>query len=450
MAFKDGFLWGVASASYQIEGSPYKVGGGMSVWDMFCRREGAISDGSNGDVACDHYNRYAEDAALMQTLGIPNYRMSISWPRVLPAGKGKVSEEGLGFYDRLVDELLARGVQPHATLFHWDYPYELYCEGGWLNRDSADFFADYTRIVVERLSDRVKSWMTLNEPQVFVGMGHRDGTHAPGDKMNWPEALRVGHHVLLAHGKSCQAIRACTKQPCEIGWAPVGSTAMPATDQPEDVEAARTAMFSVYAKTFWTNSWWADPAILGHYPEDGLRMFGSDFDCVRPGDLETICQPLDFYGANIYLGHPFRADEEGKPQHVDYAPGIGRTIYHWPVTPEALYWGPKFLYERYKLPIMITENGVGMSDWIHLDGKIHDPGRVDYLHRYIREFKRAAADGVDAKGYFQWSFSDNFEWYEGFKFRFGLVHIDYETQKRTPKESAYWYKQVIASNGADL
>ena len=237
MPFPSSFLWGVATASYQIEGSPYKVGGGRSVWDMFCERPGAISDGSNGDVACDHYNRYREDASLMKELGIPNYRLSISWPRVMPQGTGSVNPEGLAFYDRLLDELLANGVQPHITLFHWDLPYELYLKGGWLNRDSADWFADYAQIVVDKLSDRVSSWMTLNEPQCFIGLGHMAGIQAPGDKLNFKEVLLAGHHALLAHGKAVQVIRASSVQPTRVGWAPVGNPCIPESDSPADIDA---------------------------------------------------------------------------------------------------------------------------------------------------------------------------------------------------------------------
>ncbi|MFZ4506416.1 MAG: GH1 family beta-glucosidase [Fimbriimonas sp.] len=450
MAFPDNFLWGVATASYQIEGAPYLQGGGLSVWDMFCRRNGAVHDHDNGDVACDHFHRFREDAALMRELGIPHYRLSLSWPRIMPTGRGEVSEVGLAFYDQLIDSLLENGITPHVTLFHWDAPFDLYTQGGWLNRDHADWFADYTAVVIDRLSDRVTSWMTLNEPQCFIGLGLMNGQHAPGDKLNFPEILRAGHHALLAHGKACQVIRARSKKPCEIGWAPVGVCSVPATDSPADIEAARIATTQVNGKHVWNLTWWTDPVLLGHYPEDGLALFGSDFDSMKEGDLEIIHQPLDFFGANIYNAQKVKMGEDGKPQQVRQPKGIGRTIYHWPVTPEALYWGPRFFYERYQQPIMITENGLGLSDWVHLDGKVHDPQRIDFLHRYLKEFERAGEDGVAIKGYFQWSFMDNFEWHEGYQHRFGLVHVDYETQARTPKDSAYWYRDVIATNGSDL
>jgi len=447
MPFPKSFQWGVATASYQIEGAPYRVGGGRSVWDMFCERPGAISDQSNGDVACDHFNRYREDAAMMKTLGIPNYRLSISWPRVIPDGVGKVSEEGLAFYDRLLDELLANGVQPHVTLFHWDMPYELYLKGGWLNRESADWFAEYSQVVVDKLSDRVASWMTLNEPQCFIGLGLHNGLHAPGDKLNFKEVLLAGHHAMLAHGKAVQVIRARSSVPSRVGWAPVGAPKIPETESAADIDAAREATFRTPTKTVWSNSWWNDPVFFGQYPRQELEIFGSDVPTPRAGDMETISQPLDFYGANIYNGETVRADPiTGEPAEVPNPLGIGRTIYHWAVTPEALYWGPKFFYERYGKPIVVTENGIGLSDWIALDGKVHDPQRIDFLTRYIKAFERAGDDGVEIDGYFQWSLMDNFEWYEGYRFRFGLVHVDYQTQVRTPKDSAYWYRDVIQRN----
>lgn len=451
MPFPSNFQWGVATASYQIEGSASMAGGGSSVWDMFCERPGAIADHSNGSVACDHYHRYREDAALMKELGIPNYRCSVSWPRVIPDGIGKVSLEGLGFYDRLLDELLANGVQPHLTLFHWDLPYDLYLRGGWLNRDLTDWFADYTQIIVDKLGDRVASWMTLNEPQCFVELGLHNGRHAPGETKNFKEVLLCAHHALLAHGKAVQVIRARSANPTRIGWAPVGAPCVPQTDAPADIDAAREAMFTCTAETMWCNTWWNDPVFFGEYPRPELAAYGSKAPVPKQGDMETICQPLDFFGANIYTGEIIRADPvTGDPVHLPHPPGIGRTIYHWAVMPEALYWGPKFFYERYGKPIVVTENGMGLSDWIAIDGKIHDPQRVDYLKRYISAFHRAADDGVEVEGYFLWSFMDNFEWNEGYRFRFGLVHVDYETQRRTPKESAYWYRELIASNGETL
>jgi beta-glucosidase len=446
MNFPKHFTWGVATASYQIEGAAYKAGGGYSVWDMFCRRAGAVQGGDNGDVACDHYHRYREDVALMKELGVGAYRLSISWPRVIPAGVGAVHADGLAFYDRLIDELVAAGITPYVTLFHWDFPYELYLRGGWLNPDSPNWFADYAAVIVDKLSDRVTNWMTLNEPQCFIGLGLQSGVHAPGDKLNWPEVFLAGHHALLAHGKAVQVIRARSKQPALVGYAPVGVVSFPDTDSPADIEATRKAMFDMSSINVWSNTWWLDPVFKGHYPEDGLKVLGSSAPEIRAGDMETIFQPLDFFGANIYNGARVRAGADGQPEPVPHATGIGRTQYHWPVTPEALYWGPKFYWERYQKPVVITENGLANMDWPALDGKVHDPQRIDFLTRYLRAFGQAAEEGVDARAYFHWSFMDNFEWQEGYRHRFGLVYVDYATQQRIPKESFYWYQNVIRSN----
>lgn len=450
MAFPTEFTWGVATAAYQIEGAPYKTGGGRSVWDMFCERPGAVYDGSNGDIACDHFNRYAEDVELMAGLRIPNYRFSISWPRVMPTGTGEISTDGLAFYDQLIDKLLQKGIQPHATLFHWDLPYDLYLRGGWLNRDSADWFADYATLIVEKLGDRVKNWMTLNEPQCFIGLGMHTGIHAPGDRLNFKEVLLAGHHAMLAHGKGVQVIRAHGKPDCRVGWAPVGAPKIPKTDSVADIDAARRATFQTPSKTVWSNSWWNDPVFFGKYPEFEVELFGLDSPEPRAGDMELISQPLDFYGANIYNAQVVEAGVDGEAKELLHPIGAARTLYHWPVTPDALYWGPRFMYERYGKPIVITENGLGLSDWVALDGQVHDPQRIDFLARYLQSLRRAIADGVEIEGYFQWSLMDNFEWYEGYKIRFGLVHVDFESQKRTPKDSAYWYSEIVQSNGECL
>ena len=451
MSFPKGFVWGASAASYQVEGAAFEDGKGASVWDMMCRKEGAVWNGQSGEVACDHYHRYEEDVALMKQIGLKAYRLSICWPRVMPAGTGSVNPKGLEFCDRLVDELLAAGIAPYVTLFHWDYPLELYYRGGWLNPDSPDWFAGYARVVVERLSDRVTHWMTLNEPQCFVGLGHRDGVHAPGDTLAFGEILRMAHHALLAHGKAVQVIRASAKGEAQVGYAPVGGVKIPASEDPKDVEAARAAMFSITEpKDYWANTWWMDPVILGRYPEDGLEAFADDLPDITPSDLEAMCQPLDFFGVNIYQGQAIRAGEGGRPEPVGLPTGHALTAFRWPVTPEALRWGPRFFFERYRLPIVITENGMANTDWVSLDGRVHDPQRIDFTRRYLLELAKAGADGVDIRGYFHWSVMDNFEWAEGYRQRFGLIYVDYPTQKRTLKDSAYWYREVIASNGATL
>jgi beta-glucosidase len=450
MPFRDDFVWGAAAASYQVEGAAREDGKGLSVWDQMCRERGRIWQGQTGDVACDHYHRHVEDVALMKQIGLKAYRLSVSWPRVIPEGTGKVNDKGLAFYDALVDELLAAGVRPWVTLFHWDYPYALYCRGGWLNRASADWFADYARVIVDKLSDRVSHWMTLNEPQCFIGLGHRTGEHAPGLKLDMCDVLLAAHNTLLAHGKGVQAIRAASKQPCQVGFAPTGGLRYPTSDSPADVEAARKETFTVRPDNVMGNAWWSDPIFLGHYPEQGLAVHGARMPAVADGDMETICQPLDFYGVNHYSGVPVRAGDDGQAVVVPFPEGHPQTAIRWWVTPEALYWLAKFLHERYGKPIVVTENGLSNEDWVSLDGEVHDPQRIDFTRRYLRQLKRAAEEGVDVRGYFHWSIMDNFEWAEGFKERFGMIYVDYLTGKRIPKDSARWYSKVIASNGENL
>ena len=450
MSFSADFTWGAAAASYQIEGAARADGKGPSVWDALCRQPNKIKNGHRGETACHHYHRYEEDVALMAELGLKAYRLSLSWPRILPAGRGPVNEAGLEFYERLVDALLQAGIEPWVTLFHWDYPYALYREGGWLNPASPDWFAEYAQVAVGRLSDRVAHWLTLNEPQCFIGLGHQTGEHAPGLRLGFADVLTATHHALLAHGKGVQAIRARARRPATVGFAPVGVTYIPATADPADVEAARKRMFAVSGKHCWNNTWFADPVVLGAYPQDGLQRFAADMPEMGPTDMETIAQPLDFYGVNVYHGEVVRATRGGGVQTVPYPAGGPRTAMDWPVTPQALYWGPRFLYERYGLPLVVTENGMANCDWVQEDGRVRDPQRIDYVRAYLRAYRRAAADGVDARGYFLWSIMDNFEWTEGYDKRFGLIYVDYDTGRRVPKDSARWYGRVIASNGAVL
>jgi beta-glucosidase len=451
MTFPEGFTWGVAAAAHQIEGACTKEGRIPSVWDAFARQPGAIRGGHTGQTACDHYHRYKEDADLIADLGARAYRMSISWSRVMNE-LGGPNEPGLAFYDRLVDALLERGVEPWVTLFHWDFPLHLFYRGGWLNRDAAQWFADYTQLVVDRLSDRVTHWFTLNEPQVYIDHGHASGIHAPGMRYSDPLLVRVIHHSLLAHGRSVQVIRARARNTPQIGWATVGCSAIPATTGMPDIQAARKATFHVGNGPGWlfNTAWFADPAVLGTYPEDGLALHGKHLPADYEADLSIIHQPLDFYGVNIYQCQYVRADAQGDPQPVASPPGGPYTNIGWPVTPEGLYWGPRFIHERYGLPMYITENGCAAMDWVHHDGKVHDAPRIDFLCRYLCALREAVADGVDVRGYFQWSILDNFEWAQGYDMRFGLVHVDFETQKRTPKDSYDWYRNVIQTHGDSL
>lgn len=454
MAFKDDFTWGVATASFQIEGAAYEDGKGLSIWDMYCKQPNKVYGGHTGDIACDHYHRYEEDIKIMKEMGIKAYRFSISWPRVIPDGTGQVNEKGLEFYSHLVDKLIENNIEPYITLFHWDLPYALHKKGGWMNPDSPKWFEEYATLIAQRLSDRVKNFITLNEPQCFIGLGYVDGVHAPGLKQSVADTLQMAHNVLLAHGMAVKAIRKNAKSEVRIGYAPTASMHYPETESAEDIEAARRAIMDM-PKTLdenwaWNVTWWSDPVFFGRYPEDGIKLFGEFMPEIKDGDMEIISQPLDFLGQNIYNGKEVRA---GKNQEIEFTKrydGFPKTGLSWPITPKALYWGPRFLYERYKKPIYITENGLSCPDVISLDGKVHDPNRIDFLHRYLLELKRAASDGVDIAGYFQWSLLDNFEWHSGYDERFGIVFVDYKTQKRIIKDSGYWYKDVISSNGKNL
>jgi beta-glucosidase len=450
MKFPDDFVWGVASSSFQIEGDV--AGRGACVWDRFCETPGKVFNGDDGFVACDHVRRYREDVDLIAGLGVGAYRFSVSWTRVCPDQTGGASESGLGFYDRLVDALLERGVEPWVTLYHWDHPQWAEDLGGWRNREIVERFGAFVEAVVDRLSDRVSRWMTLNEPQIFVGYGLIEGRHAPGLKLPRRDSLQAAHHVLLAHGQGVRAIRAGARKPAQVGWAVVGDVVYPQAEDAASVEAARALTMRVRepeGNWAFCNTWFGDAALLGRYPEDALAAFGSDGPTVRDGDMELIAQPVDFLGLNIYSGVPGRAGDDG-PEVVGFGPGHARTAIGWAVTPEAVYWGPKFLGERYGLPLYITENGLASMDWVHLDGTVPDHARIDFLTRYLREIQRAIADGVDIRGYFHWSILDNFEWGQGYQMRFGLVHVDFETQKRTRKASYEWYRRAIRGGGEGL
>ncbi|MBT9776868.1 beta-glucosidase [Clostridium sp. MCC353] len=451
MSFSKDFVWGVATSSYQIEGAAQEDGKGLSIWDVYSHQPGKTFEGDNGDIACDHYHRYREDIKLMAELGVKAYRFSVSWPRVLPNGTGPVNEKGIQFYSDLVDEMLKYGITPYLTLYHWDMPYELYRRGGWMNPDSPKWFAEYAALIASRLGSRVKHYMTFNEPQVFIGLAFVDGVHAPGHKYTRKETLQMAHHVLLAHGLAAQAVRSHVPG-AKIGYAPTSNVPVPISDRPEDIAAARRMFFEMPedGDWSWNTAWWSDPVLLGHYPEDGMKVLEKDLPLMGQNDMAVICQPLDFYGQNIYRGVPVRADENGRPKNVPYPQGDPKTAIGWHVNFDCLYWGTRFLYERYKTPIFITENGMSSHDWVHLDGKVHDPQRIDYLQRHLRWLKKAAEEGVEAAGYFQWSFMDNFEWARGYNDRFGIVYVDYETQKRILKDSYYWYRDVIRENGENL
>lgn len=446
MAFKKDFTWGVATASYQIEGAYSEDGKGLSVWDAFTHQPDKILFDHNGDVACDHYHRFKEDIGIMKELGIKAYRFSISWARIFPEGIGAINEAGVRFYSELIDELLANDIEPYVTLFHWEYPYELYRKGGWLNDDSIHWFADYAAKIVELFSDRVEYFITLNEPQCFVGNGHYLGGHAPGLKLSYKDYFKVCHNVLKAHGKAVVAMRKAAKRGIKIGYAPTCTAHFPKTDSPEDVEAAKNMLFRcphLGDSMVWNVTWWSDPVFFGKYPEDGMEIYKEYLPEITEEDMKLISQPIDFYGQNIYNGHEVVVNSEGKPEFAERKKGYPRTAIRWPVTPECLYWGTKFLYERYNIPLYITENGMSAHDAVSLDGKVHDPNRTDFLQRYLIELEKAYDDGVDIRGYFLWTFMDNFEWACGYTERFGIVYVDFDTQERIIKDSGYWYRDLI-------
>ena len=449
-AFPAGFVWGAATAAYQIEGAAAEDGKGPSIWDAFCKRPGAIWNGQSGDVACDHVHRYKEDVALARSLGLRAYRFSVSWPRVLPAGTGAVNAKGLDFYDRLVDELLGAGIDPWLTLYHWDLPLALYRRGGWLDGDVAGWFADYASLVAKRLGDRVRHFMPLNEPQVFLGAGLVQGRHAPGDKLGHAELLRASHHALLAHGRAAQAVRASAKAKVGVGTAQATYNSVPATPAADDLAAAKARFFATADTSYKQNAWWLDAMVLGRYPAEGVALYGAAMPEVRSGDMETIRQPLDFLGVTLYQADAVRRGKDGRPEVVPFPVGSPLTSMEWAVTPSIMRLVPAWLHERYRLPLVVAENGVALPDWVEADGQVHDPQRIDFTRAYLRELRAVLADGVPVRGYFHWSLLDNFEWAHGYKQRFGLVHVDFATQKRTPKDSSRFYRDVIASNGGRL
>lgn len=449
MGLAKDFVWGAATSSYQIEGTGRDSGKGQNIWDVFTKEPGRVYEGHTGDIACDHYHRFREDVAYMKELGLKGYRFSIDWSRVLPEGTGKVNEKGIDFYNALIDELLEQGIEPYITLYHWELPYEIYKRGGWMNPEIVEWFGQYARLVAERFSDRVKYFFTLNEPQCFVGLGFLQGCPAPGVKAPLRDTFEMAHNALKAHGRAVQMLRAYGKQNVQIGYAPTSGMCYPEKETPKDIEAARKALFALpddLSNWTWNVSWWSDPVILGKYPEEGMKKYEKYLPVITDEDMKLISQPIDFYGQNIYNGRCIRMGTDGRPEEVRRPAGFPKTATNWTVTPEALYWGPKFLYERYRKPIYITENGMACHDTVSQDGKVHDPNRIDFLARYLKNLKRAAEE-IDIRGYFQWSLMDNFEWDKGYAERFGIIYVDFETQERIWKDSAYWYRDLIRRNG---
>jgi len=440
-AFPADFLWGTATASYQIEGAVDTDGRGPSVWDTFCAQPGRVKDGDTGETACDHYHRWAEDIALMAELGAGGYRFSIAWPRIQPDGHGPVNPKGVAFYDRLVDALCEQGIVPMATLFHWDTPQPVEDRGGWLARDTADRFAEYTALVADALGDRVQHWITLNEPIAHLLLGYATGVHAPGKSLMF-DALPAAHTLLLGHALAVQALRARGAQ--SVGITNNYSPAWPATDQAEDTAAA--AAFDVLYNRLFT-----DPVLNGGYPDELRRFDAPPLPGGYSGDLDVIAAPIDFLGVNYYNPVRLAAPAPGSELPFELVPvdGFPTTSFGWPVVADGLRELLVGLAERYgeRLPpIYVTENGCSYDDAPDRAGAVHDPERIDYLDAHLRAVHAAASTGVDVRGYFVWSLLDNFEWAEGYSKRFGLVHVDFATQVRTPKSSFHWYHDVITRN----
>ncbi|NVI87196.1 GH1 family beta-glucosidase [Actinomadura sp. BRA 177] len=431
MGLPEGFRWGVATAAYQIEGAVDEDGRGPSTWDTFAHTPGRVRDGHTGDVACDHYHRWPEDVALMSGLGVDTYRFSIAWPRVQPSGSGPVNAKGLDFYERLVDGLLAAGIAPAATLYHWDLPQPLEDAGGWMERDTAYRFAEFSYLAAERLADRVEMWITLNEPVVVTAYGYAFGVYAPGQALML-DALPTAHHQLLAHGLAVNALR--SRNARAIGLTNHYSPAWAAT--PEDQPAADA--FDAFMNRLFT-----DPVLLGRYP--GLM---GDAPYIRSADMSVIASPIDFLGVNYYNPTRLATPSDGPlPFDIVDITEYPTTGMGWPIVPDAFLSLLRTLNTRYDLPpLYITENGCSFPDEIGPDGTVDDSSRIEFLDAHIKAMRTAIDEGIDIRGYFTWSLLDNFEWAEGYHPRFGLVHVDYETQKRTPKKSYAWYRDLIASS----
>ena len=442
--FPEGFLWGTASSSYQVEGAVREDGRGESIWDRYCSIPGNVAGGDTGDIACDHYHRYKEDVALMKEMGMTAYRFSVAWPRVIPDGRGAINEKGLEFYENLVDELLKAGIAPMLTLYHWDLPQALQDIGGWANPDMPEYFLRFSRIMMERLGGRVRRWITLNEPYCAAFLGNYVGRQAPGIK-DFSTALRVAYYQYVAHGLVVRHFRESGMEG-EIGIALNLMGRLPFSDKPEDIEAARRA-------DGYLNRWFLDPIIRGEYPGDMLQLYrekGVVLPEFKPEHRNLMCQPLDFIGLNYYNDFTVVNDDAAWPVHFAiknprYAPVNSRG---WPITEDGFANMLLRMKNEYGIGrILITENGTSTIEVESAEGRAEDPQRVDYLKRHLAALHRAMAQGVEVFGYMQWSFCDNFEWAFGYDSRFGLVYVDFESQKRIIKQSGRWYAAVAKENG---
>lgn len=432
MSFPQNFIWGAASAAAQIEGAWDEDGRSPSIWDMMPK--GKINKNETCHIACDHYHRWREDVAIMKQLGLKAYRFSVSWSRVIPR-RGEVNETGLRFYQDLVDALTEAGIMPMVTLFHSDMPQWVFESGGWLNPETVDEFAFFAQTMSEALSDKVEYWFTMNEPQCFLP----DFLELAG-KSGDPEAERAAYrNVLLSHGRGVQELRRGAKHPLKIGMVIMGLTIEPVPGV-VDEEFAYSTMFSDQGG-FMGMTRWTDPILLGAVPESMSAV-------ISDADMEIIHQPMDLFTANVYGSVNFY-DNPGRDNPLSY-PGIPKSHIGMPIRPKCLYYMAKFAWKRYGLPVLFTENGFSNIDFVMLDGKVHDPQRADYIHRYLLALQEAVEEGIPVEGYLYWSLTDNFEWFKGYDLRFGLVYIDYRTQERILKDSAYFYAEVIRSNGDNL
>jgi beta-glucosidase len=442
-SFPRNFFWGGAVASYQVEGAVHEGGRGISVWDTFSHIAGNTANGDTGDVASDFYHLYPRDIDLMKDLGIQALRLSIAWPRIFPTGKGKPNQQGVDFYNRLVNALLAAGIQPYCTLFHWDLPQPLQDDGGgWENPDIPKVFADYAGFTAGFLSDRVQHFMTMNEIRSFVELGYQQGIHAPGLKLSAQRVAQLNHYAVLAHGMAVQSIRAHARPGTKIGIADNVEAATPALETPEHITAAHKAMRQ-------QNAQYLTVIQEGRYTDLYLKRLGADAPRFTAEEMDIIRTPMDFVGLNIYQPTYVRADDSEKGYAVLSPPASFPHMYSpWLyVGPEALYWAPRIVTDLWKpKQLYITENGASSTDKLAADGHVYDSDRVMYLRNYLRQLHRAVAEGVPVKGYFVWSLLDNYEWADGYDKRFGIVYVDFKTQKRTPKLSARFYQEVIRQN----
>ena len=444
LTFPASFQWGVASSAYQIEGAVDEGGRGPSIWDTFCHSPGKTARGETGDVAADYYHRWEEDVRLLSQLGVQVYRFSVAWPRVQPTGRGKVNEQGLDFYDRLVDALVARNIVPCLTLYHWDLPQALQDAGGWPSRDTARYFADYAAIVAGRLGDRVTHWITHNEPWVAAFAGHFTGEHAPGIQ-DPVAAFQTAHHLLLSHGLATEALRATCRRKPSIGLALNLNPVHPETDSEADREAAQRFDGVL-------NRWFLDPLFRGTYPEDMVELLQAVLTPAAEEDMKVISTPIDWLGINYYSRTVARRDPDFPLiEAVETHPAGREYSQMWEIYPEGIYEILTRVWKDYHPPyLIVTENGIPVADEPDFDGQIRDPRRIDYLRQHLAQVHRAIADGVDVRGYYHWSPTDNFEWAHGYGKRFGLIYIDWATQQRTVKESGWWFRRVIEANGVEL